>query len=81
MLNYFGQEIDLCGSDTLKMSNKERTRWISSGSTFRSLDMIVQGIEIKVVHPQDLIDYKKELDGDHQQVDIEAIQRFLNEPQ
>ena len=76
-LNYKGQEIDLTGSDTLKISNKDRTKWIPLKTSSRSLKIRVDGIDLNVIHPQDLIDYKKELDGEHQLEDIKAAQEYL----
>ncbi len=44
-LNYFGQEIDISGADTLKMSNKERTKWISYGkSSFNAIPLTIGGL-------------------------------------
>jgi|ERR1035437_1016249 hypothetical protein len=77
-LNYNGQEIDISGNDTEKMSNKERTKWIPSTSfPYNTLDMQIEGIDIKVMNPIELIEYKKELDGEHQLVDIQAVEDYL----
>jgi len=78
-LDYHGQEIDISGTDTKKISNKERTKWISGTSfPYNTLDMNIEGIEIKVMNPEDLMEYKMELDGDHQLIDIQAIKDYLN---
>lgn len=80
-LDYFGQKIDITGADTLRMSNKERTKWITYDNyVFDSLDANVEDVNIKVISPQELIDYKKELDGDHQLEDIRAINKYLVTP-
>ncbi len=76
-LNYHGQEIDISGTDTMRMSNKERTKWISRAVPYSTVDMNVEGIDIKVMNPMELVTYKKELDGDHQLVDIKAIEDYL----
>ena len=77
-LDYGGQEIDISGTDTLRMSNKDRTEWISYPNfTFDTLDTDVAGISLKVVHPWKLIEYKKELDGEHQHADIQAAQAYI----
>ncbi len=77
-LNYRGQEIDLCGVDSILMSNKERTKWIPyPNQSLNSLDIKAEGFTLKVIHPRDLATYKKELDGEHQMVDIQAIEEYL----
>ena len=76
-LEYGGQEIDLCGIDTMRMSNKERTKWLTyENDLSKSLTLNVDGIDLKVIHPRDLIAYKKELDGDHQLVDVQAVEEY-----
>ena len=79
-LNYRGQVIDLGGIDTLRISNKDRTAWIPYQATyFDTLDMMVEGVQVKVLHPRKLVEYKKELDGNHQLVDIAAAERYCIE--
>ncbi len=76
-LNYKGQEIDIGGSDTLLISNKDRTKWISFPIDFsKAVEVIVNKIIIKVINPKDLIEYKSELDGEHQLEDIEAAKQY-----
>lgn len=77
-LDYHGQKIDISGTDTMKMSNKAETEWIPRGSfPYNTIDMRVEGIDIKVMNPKELLAYKKELDGDHQLVDIKAIEKYI----
>jgi hypothetical protein len=38
----------------------------------------VNGIEALIMDPRDLIRYKKELGGEHQIIDIEYIQKYLD---
>ena len=77
-LNYQGQEIDISGADTIKMSNKERTTWISyEKSLFNTIPIHIEGINVKIIHPQELVNYKKELDGEHQSQDIKAVENYL----
>ena len=60
------------------MSNKERTKWISYPSfAFDTLDVEVEGNNLKIIHPRKLIGYKKELDGEHQREDIRAAEAYL----
>ena len=79
-LGYNEQEIDMTDVDTLKMSNKERTEWIQSKelySQYNPMVVSVGGIDVSLFHPRGLIAYKKELGGEHQEVDIEAIQKYI----
>lgn len=81
-LNYEGQEIDITDIDTLRMSNKEKTEWFQTKEKYRQFEPLVinvDGIDVSLIHPKDLVAYKKELDGDHQRVDIEAVQRYIIE--
>lgn len=76
-LNYNGQEIDIGGADDARISNKERTAWISLPPvSSKALDIEVGGTYVKVIPPLDLIEYKSELDGDHQAIDIEAVKGY-----
>jgi len=78
-LNYNGQEIDISDSDSPLISNKERTQWISFQTNFsKTLDIDLNGIKIKIINPKDFIEYKKELDGEHQLEDIEAAKNYLD---
>ena len=77
-LNYEGQEIDISGIETILISNKERTKWIHFSTDFsKTLDIDLSGIKIKVIDPKNFIEYKKELDGDHQIDDIKAAERYI----
>lgn len=79
-LNYQGQEIDITDIDTLRMSNKEKTMWFQTIDHFRKFDTIpveIGGMTVSLIDPRDLIAYKKHLDGDHQLVDIEAVEKYI----
>lgn len=79
-LDYHGQEIDITDIDTLRMSNKEQTKWFQTKDKFRifpSLTIKVAGINVSLIDPRDLIAYKKHLNGDHQLIDIAAIQKYI----
>lgn len=81
-LEYNGQEIDITDVDTLRMSNKERTKWLIPKELYRKFEpmrVTVEGIEVSLLHPRDLVAYKKELDGDHQLVDIKAVEEYIIE--
>ena len=79
-LDYSGQEIDITDIDTLRMTNRKKTEWFYMKERYRSFEPIktnVEGIEISLIHPQDLVGYKQHLDGDHQLVDIKAVEEDL----
>ncbi len=77
-LNYHGQEIDIGGAYKIKVSNKDRTAWIPIPVDFSRVKKIdIEGIEVNIINPEDLIGYKKYLDGDHQLVDIKAAAKHV----
>ncbi len=79
-LDYHGQEIDITDIDTLRMSNKEKTEWFYMKDKYRSLGNLnidVEGLEVSLIHPRDLVGYKQHLDGDHQLVDLEAVNQYV----
>lgn len=81
-LNYNDQEIDMTDIDTLKMSNKEKTEWLQTKDFYRKFNPIpteIEGITVSLIDPRDLVAYKKHLDGDHQLVDIEAVEKYIKE--
>lgn len=79
-LNYNGQDIDLTDVDTLKMTNLEKTKWIHVKDIrlFESIVKDINGIKVSIMDPRDLIAYKKELGGEHQLFDIEAVKKYMN---
>jgi hypothetical protein len=59
-LMYKGQRIDICGSDTQKLYDKKRKKWIKQRINFNdSLNKRIYGLSTKVVPLKDLISYKK----------------------
>jgi hypothetical protein len=77
-LNFKGQEMDIGGAYETKISNKNRTIWIPYPIDFSQARKIeVGGISLNVMAPEKLIEYKKNLDGVHQLVDINAVKKFL----
>lgn len=66
----------------MKMSNKARTEWVAPKEKFYVSDpaiMKVAGVDVALFDPHDLIAYKKELDGDHQLIDIKAVQWYIQQ--
>ena len=79
-LEYEGQEIDITDVDTLRMSNKERNAWLIPKELYRKFQPVhttADDIKVTLLHPRDLVAYKKELDGDHQLVDIGAVEKYI----
>ena len=79
-VSYEGQDIDMTDIDTLKMTNLDQTEWINV-KDIRLFDGIItdiNGIKASIMDPRDLIRYKKELRGEHQLIDIEYIQKYLD---
>ncbi len=77
-LNYKGQEIDIGGAYNTKVSNQNRTEWIAIPADFsKSLKLNIENIQINVMAPEKLIEYKKHLDGKHQLEDIEAVKKYI----
>jgi hypothetical protein len=74
--NYKGQEIDIGAIETMRISNKSRTAWIPYSTEYvNPVEREIDGLRLSVLSPGTLAAYKRELDGDHQLVDIEAIQK------
>jgi hypothetical protein len=79
-INYRGQYIDISAIDSLRITNKERTEWLPyQQSYFESLDIDVNGMKLKILSPRKLVQDKKELDGEHQLIDIQAIEKYCIE--
>jgi len=77
-LNFKGQEVDISGAFETKVSNKNRTKWIPIPVNFSKVRKIeIESIKVNVTSPEDLIEYKQHLDGQHQIVDIKAVKKYL----
>ena len=78
-LNLKGQEIDIGGAFETKVSNQNRTKWIPIPVDFTQIKIMeVEDITVNTISPQELIAYKKHLDGDHQIEDINAVKKFID---
>lgn len=77
VLNYYGQSIDIGGYETGMMTNLKRTRWIKNEGEMKSDQIVFEGMKLNIILPEELIAYKRELDGEHQAVDIEAVERYI----
>ena len=79
-LNYHGQDIDMTDVDTLKMTNLNKTEWIDVKEIrlFDAIKKNINGVVVSIMDPRDLIAYKKELGGEHQLIDVEAVREYLD---
>lgn len=84
-LEYEGQEIDITDIDTLRMSSRDQTEWFQTKDNFRKFPTIqkeIDGIEVSLIDPRDLVAYKKELadeEHEYQMDDVRAIERYIQE--
>ncbi|MEI8067898.1 MAG: hypothetical protein WCG91_03050 [Candidatus Shapirobacteria bacterium] len=77
-LKYFGQEIDIGGAFTQKIFDEVSLKWVHLPTNLNKFKIMnVDGIELKVMDPVELIEYKKLLNGDHQKIDIKATELFI----
>jgi hypothetical protein len=73
-LNHKGQGVDISGGDALKICDARTGVWVLNKTDFSNTEQReIFGIKVPVVSRADLIDYKSMLQGEHQQIDIEAI--------
>lgn len=79
-VNYQGQDIDMTDVDTLKMTNLEKTEWfnVKEKRLYDGIITDINGVAVSIMDPRDLISYKKLLGGEHQQIDVDAIQIYLD---
>lgn len=76
-LNYRGQEIDVSGGTTARMTAQGDAPWLESPSDFSSsMVMPLEDMILHVIPPRDLAAYKSHLNGAHQAIDIDAALRY-----
>ena len=79
-LEYHGQDIDMTDADTLLMSSKDGSKWIKNKDIYQKYPDVtkeVEGIEVSLMDPRVLIEYKQELSGEHQEFDIEFLKKYI----
>lgn len=79
-LNYHGQDIDLTDSETLRMRSGDNTQWIQNKYIYRKYpDVIkeVDGVNVSLMDPRVLFEYKQELTGDHQEYDRQFLEHYI----
>ncbi len=78
VLNYEGQMIDISGAYKTKIYNEKNKTWESYPAQFETAQIkTIFEIEVYVMNPKDLMEYKKILNGEHQKIDIEAVKNYL----
>lgn len=77
-INYEGQEIDIGGAFDVKIFDDKENIWKSFPAKLNEAEIHdVYGIKLPVMAPQYLIEYKKLLSGEHQKVDIKAVEEYI----
>ena len=79
-LNYEGQDIDMTDADTLLMSKKDGTGWIRNKEIYQKYPNVIKevgGINVSLMDPRVLLEYKQELDGEHQGYDIKFLEQYI----
>jgi len=80
-LNYEGQEIDIGGAFETKICDNRNQKWKQCPAKLKkTVTHQIFGLNLPVIPPQALIDYKKMLSGDPQKVDIAAVETYMNHP-
>ena len=81
-LNYKGQDIDMTDADTLMMKKKDDTGWVRNKEIYQkhpNVIKVVDGISVSLMDPRVLLEYKQELDGEHQEFDIKFLRDYIKD--
>lgn len=74
ILNYCGQQIELCDAGDARYLDSETGQWIERDIDFsKAHDMRAAGVPVKVIPKRDLIEYKSRLARDVDLADIKEI--------
>lgn len=79
-LNYHGQDIDLTDVDTLLMKRRDGSGWVKNKDIYEKYPnkiVEVDGVKISLMNPKVLLEYKQELDGEHQEFDRKYLQEYI----
>ena len=77
-LDHKSQEIDISGGYGLRICDAKTGRWYSCPTDFsRYEEHEVFGVRVPVIPREDLIKYKKMLVGEHQDIDIAAVEKSI----
>lgn len=76
-LMYRDQEIDICGCKDVRICDARNGQWRHMPSDLTLCSRIkVANMILPVMNRHDLATYKKMLQGDHQAIDIEALESY-----
>ena len=67
-------------ADTLLMSKKDGTGWIRNKEIYQKYPNVIKevgGINVSLMDPRVLLEYKQELDGEHQGYDIKFLEQYI----
>lgn len=79
MLNYKGQLIDISGSDRICICDARTGVWKECPSDLSTAELHqIFGLNVPIVNREFLVMYKQMLKGEHQTIDIDAIQKSLS---
>ncbi|RJO62297.1 hypothetical protein C4544_00425 [candidate division WS5 bacterium] len=79
-LNYEGQDIDMTDADTLMMSKKDGTGWIRNKEIYQKYPNVLKNVDdtaVSLMDPRVLLEYKQELDGEHQEFDRKFLEKYI----
>ncbi len=83
-LNYHGQDIDITDVDTLLMRNKAETEWIKNKEIYEKHPPVTKeadGVRVVLMDPRVLLEYKNELNGEHQNFDRKFLASYIKSNQ
>lgn len=83
-LNYHEQDIDVTDADTLLMRDKDGTEWIRNKEIYEKYPDVmkdINGIRVSLMHPRALLEYKKHLAGEHQDLDRKFLSNYIESHQ
>lgn len=73
-LDFNGQKIDISGASSMKICDARTGEWKDMPTDLsKAVSKEIYGRTIPVIPPEDLIDYKSMLAGEHQKEDIRAV--------
>ncbi|MFH2136242.1 MAG: hypothetical protein ABII19_01205 [Patescibacteria group bacterium] len=73
-LNFNGQKIDISGASSMRICDDRTGEWKDMPADLsKAVSKEIYGRTIPVIPPEDLIDYKSMLAGEHQKEDIMAV--------
>ncbi len=75
-LSYQGQEIDICGADTIKVIDKKTKKWLNHKiNLVKSTEKKVYGINVPVIKLKDLVSWKSNTGRKEDIKDIKFISK------